>query len=108
MTTVVHVHEPFDVYIGRAMRTAGDKRCWVESIWCNPFRLNLDEPRSVALDRYRSYITRRLHNEPSLLVQLKSLRGKRLGCWCKPKSCHGDVLVELIAHQGRKQATTWQ
>lgn len=23
------------------------------------------------------------------------LRGKTLGCWCKPDACHGDVLAEL-------------
>lgn len=27
---------------------------------------------------------------------LKSLRGKRLGCHCKPQPCHGDKLVEII------------
>ena len=27
---------------------------------------------------------------------LLSLDGKRLGCYCKPKPCHGDVLVELV------------
>ena len=28
---------------------------------------------------------------------LPELRGKILGCWCAPKVCHGDVLVELAA-----------
>ena len=23
------------------------------------------------------------------------LKGKTLGCWCKPDPCHGDVLAEL-------------
>jgi len=23
------------------------------------------------------------------------LKGKTLGCWCKPYQCHGDVLAEL-------------
>jgi hypothetical protein len=23
------------------------------------------------------------------------LKGKTLGCWCKPEACHGDVLVEF-------------
>jgi len=27
---------------------------------------------------------------------LEPLRGKRLGCWCKPLPCHGDVIVELL------------
>ena len=25
------------------------------------------------------------------------LDGKKLGCFCKPGPCHGDVLVELVA-----------
>ena len=28
------------------------------------------------------------------------LKGKTLGCFCKPKSCHGDVLVELANELG--------
>ena len=27
---------------------------------------------------------------------LHELKDKVLGCWCKPLSCHGDILVELI------------
>jgi hypothetical protein len=35
--------------------------------------------------------------QPQLLADLHELEGKVLGCWCKPeKSCHGDVLVELL------------
>ncbi len=77
-------------------RAASDKRCRIESIWANPFRLDRGEARSVVLDRYRSYISRRLDNEPGLRSQLADLQGQRLGCWCAPKLCHGDVLVELI------------
>jgi hypothetical protein len=25
----------------------------------------------------------------------KGKHGKKLGCWCRPKACHGDVLIEL-------------
>ena len=27
------------------------------------------------------------------------LKGKKLGCWCKPECCHGDVLVELLMNR---------
>jgi hypothetical protein len=30
-----------------------------------------------------------------LLNDLVELKGKTLGCWCKPKTCHGDILVKL-------------
>ena len=26
---------------------------------------------------------------------LDELKGKTLGCWCKPNNCHGDILIEL-------------
>lgn len=48
--------------------------------------------REEAIQCYREYILSR----PDLLAKLNELRGKRLGCWCKPKDCHGDVLVELL------------
>ena len=41
---------------------------------------------------YRQYVMAR----PSMLEKLEELRGKVLACWCKPKPCHGDILVELI------------
>ncbi len=25
-----------------------------------------------------------------------SLAGKRLGCFCKPQACHGDVLADFL------------
>ena len=41
---------------------------------------------------YTEYIM----NKPELLKLIpKELKGKRLGCWCKPLPCHGDVLAEL-------------
>jgi hypothetical protein len=24
------------------------------------------------------------------------LKGKVLGCWCKPMPCHGDILLQLL------------
>jgi hypothetical protein len=48
--------------------------------------------REEAIEKYREYIKTR----PDLLARLEELEGKTLGCWCKPKACHGDVLIELI------------
>jgi hypothetical protein len=86
MTRVVHVRkEPFDIYIGRSFAEFG------ESIWHNPFHLGKDGNRKEVLDKYRVY----LFTRPDLLDELRELRGKTLGCWCKPQACHGDVLAEL-------------
>jgi hypothetical protein len=29
-------------------------------------------------------------------TRVLDLYGKRLGCFCKPKPCHGDVIVEWL------------
>ena len=80
-TEVVNLKEErYDVYIGRG------------SPWGNPFPITKRENRAYVIARYRRYIRSR----PELLARLGELRGKRLGCYCHPFPCHGDVLVELV------------
>jgi len=80
-TKIVHCNkENFDIYIGRPSK------------WGNPFREGKDGTRKEVINKYRKYI---LSNK-ELLDSLGELEGKTLGCWCKPKACHGDVLIELI------------
>lgn len=88
---VVHCKkEPYDVYIGRGQ---GCK-------WGNPFshkagtRAKFILPtREEAIEAYRDWITK--GNGMHLLKDLHELKGKTLGCWCKPQPCHGDILSEL-------------
>jgi len=80
MTKVVHLRrEPYDVRIDR------------RSKWGNPYRMPQDGDRETVIAKYRDYIL----GKPVLLAALGDLRGKTLGCWCKPAACHGDVLVNL-------------
>lgn len=60
--------------------------------WGNPFVIGTHGNRREVIEQYRVWIM----TQPALLSSLQALRGKRLGCVCKPKPCHGDVLVELI------------
>lgn len=62
------------------------------SKWGNPYSIGKDGDRKEVIEKYRKYIL----NNPELLKALPELKGKRLGCWCFPLSCHGDVLVELV------------
>ena len=79
-TTVVHGNkEPYDVYIGRPSK------------WGNPFSVGQDGGREEVIDKYHRWLL----TQPKLLLCLWELRGKRLGCWCKPKACHGDILAML-------------
>jgi hypothetical protein len=53
--------------------------------------------REEAIAKYREWILGR----PTLLAALSELEGKVLVCWCFPKPCHGDVLVELFEKMSR-------
>jgi hypothetical protein len=88
-TKVVHCKkEYYDIYIGRPSK------------WGNPFKVGKDGSREEVIEKFRDYIL----NHPFLLDHLSELKGKILGCWCKPNSCHGDVLVELLEER-EKQAS---
>lgn len=90
MTKVVNKrNSKYDIYIGRP------------SIWGNPFsHLNgtlakyKAASRQDAINKYENY----LRNNKELMSRLPELKGKILGCWCKPLECHGDVLVRLVEY----------
>jgi hypothetical protein len=79
-----------DVYIGRAWNAGGWKL--PKSKWANPFTVAKSGGAPTAVKQYREYVLAK----PELMSDLEELRGKVLGCWCKPGPCHGDVLVELL------------
>ena len=79
----------FDVYIGRRQWCA--KEVFEASPWANPFSVT-KWGREGAIKRYEE----KLLSRPELLARLPELKGKILACWCKPKACHGDVLLRLI------------
>ncbi|MGN7187027.1 DUF4031 domain-containing protein [Microbacterium enclense] len=81
VTTVVNRRShSFDVYIGRG------------SDWGNPFIIGEHGSRADVIHRFELH----LRSRPDLLVRLPELRGKRLGCYCAPRACHGDVLARYI------------
>lgn len=75
-------------YIGRSNR-------WLnleESPFHNPFILKSERDRAKILDQYREY----LFSRPDLIEKLPTLIGKNLWCYCCPKTCHGEVLIEAL------------
>jgi hypothetical protein len=91
MCKVVHCRkEDYDVYIGRPSK------------WGNPFSHRYGtrakftvKTREEAVEAYRVWITKGPGRR--LLKDLHELKGKVLGCWCKPLACHGDILAELVS-----------
>lgn len=90
-----------DIYIGR-FHNSTEHGYLAKSKWHNPFRIGtrLNDladsdtliSRETSLTMYRDYII----HDPVLMASLHELKGKRLGCWCKPLACHGDALIELV------------
>ncbi len=81
-----------DLYIGRALNMGGWRL--PESKFKNPFKLTGkggQAEREDVLKRFEAY----LRSQPELMAAIPELRGKRLGCWCAPQLCHGDVLCKV-------------
>lgn len=80
---VVHCRRaPYDVYVGRP------------SIWGNPYAVGGRGglTRAQAIAAFKVY----LQSKPELIARAKrELKGKVLGCFCKPLACHGDILAEI-------------
>lgn len=92
MVTVVNKYkDEYDVYIGRG------------SVWGNPFShlpetkaLYKVDTRDEAIEMYRKYLWNQMYDGKITKDMLRSLSGKRLGCFCKPQSCHGDVIAKAV------------
>jgi len=99
-TKVVHHRkEKYDVMIDRTSK------------WGNPYKRDhiltkeeaeyLGSPHREGSGVIRSEVIklfeRYLRENKELMDDIESLRGKTLGCWCKPqKSCHGDMIVKVL------------
>jgi uncharacterized protein YebE (UPF0316 family) len=81
MKVVNAKEEEFDVYIGRGTK------------WGNKFVEGVDGTREEVIQLYKEWFLK----NPALQVDaIKELQNKVLGCHCKPKPCHGDILVDFI------------
>lgn len=80
-----------EVYVGRQSGR------WEGSKWGNPFPLHERTTRHEVVLRYARWLS----GQPELLAAMDELVGKRLGCWCAPKLCHGHVLASVAAASDR-------
>lgn len=83
-TVVVNRANQHDVYIGRP------------SLFGNPFPINDTQGRRAVIEKYREYFHKKIEGDPSFKKEVLQLRGKRLGCYCSPLRCHGDVIAEYL------------
>lgn len=71
------------------------------TIWGNRFAAGSHsgraENRDEVIAAFRRQLTVDIQNGQITVAMLAALDGKRLGCVCKPKACHGDVIAEYVA-----------
>ena len=102
-TRVVNIRkEPFDIYIGRP----GSKPPWATAkLWTsqgtmphvfgNPFPVKA-YGREGCIEKFREYFLERVEVDQEFRERVLALKGKTLGCFCKPSACHGDVIAEWL------------
>ncbi len=88
--TIVNIKktQEYDMYMGR-------ENPWLDlkqSKWANPFPMKNEGEREFVLASYEKHIK----SSPELIKALPELIGKKLGCYCAPKKCHCDILVEIM------------
>lgn len=85
MTTIHNKRfERYDVYIGRP------------TIYGNPFEIGRNGNRESVLKKYKEYFGIRLNQDEQFRTAILHLKNKRLGCFCKPHACHGDIICEYL------------
>lgn len=86
------------IYIGRG------------SVYGNPFPMNGENDRDACIEKYYQYFKKIMSSDNKnslsntalktaiLTLVSRVYQGEHitLGCFCKPKSCHGDVIKRFI------------
>lgn len=87
-THVVNLHRGgvCDIYIGRAGHGH-------DGYFGNPYWEGMREEN---IRRFREYFANRIETDSEFRQRVLALRGKRLGCFCAPRPCHGDVYVQWL------------
>lgn len=84
MTTVVNIrNSACDEYIGRG------------TPFGNPYRIGEDGDRQQVIEKFKAYFYKRLTDE-GFRGKVLALKGKKLGCWCVPLACHGQIIAEYL------------
>lgn len=63
----------------------------------NPYPLKSEADRATVLEQYREWLLYMVaDNDEPVMDALRELKEDSvLGCWCKPRACHCDIIVEI-------------
>lgn len=89
-TIVVNINiSSYDIYIGRAGKGH-------DGYFGNPFPLSTDVSRTSVMAKYEKWFYDRLASDPEFKRRIHELKGKKLGCFCAPKVCHGHIIADYL------------
>ena len=106
-TKAVNIYkEQYDVYGGRGKGNKNNPlNCEIgEYGWLgNPISIGkkchvckkIHNEGGETLPCYKKYLSKRLE-EKDFIQEFLKLKGKTIGCFCKPKPCHLDIIVEVL------------
>jgi hypothetical protein len=97
-TTVVNLRkEKCDVKIGRNSK---GKVPPVPQPGCfgNPYSVE-EYGRDNCIAMFRDYFYKRIEEDQEFREAILALKGKRLGCFCHPQLCHGDIIRQWLDQQ---------
>jgi O-acetyl-ADP-ribose deacetylase (regulator of RNase III) len=97
ITTVANLYKSeYDVYIGRAGKGQ-------DGYFGNPHPVGKPCPicgithkKGDAAKAYQETFDARIEVDPIFRRRIHALKGKVLGCFCKPGPCHGDVIANYL------------
>ncbi len=81
-------------YIGRKNSKFPDSK----GEWGNPFMMKdqSDAERKLVVDQHKHFIyTKCVKDEKFIQLIISTFKGRYPICFCFPKACHGDILVEI-------------
>lgn len=83
---IVNIHnDDYTVYCGRG------------SIFGNPYKIGVDGNRNEVCDKYENYFHHRIKNDLEFKEVVENIKDDDiLGCFCKPKRCHVQTIVNYL------------
>ena len=62
----------------------------------NPFLIGRDGSRDDVIDQYRRWIDEEIRTGRLTDAELLAYEGFDLVCWCAPKRCHCEIIIEKV------------
>lgn len=95
MTKIVNCKkEKYDIYCGRPSDFGNPMS--IQEIKRMFLGISDEVAREKAILWYRKYFYKRIKADKNFLEKVLKLKDKTLGCFCKPLSCHCDIIAEFL------------